>query len=317
MLRAALEQPGAAPRVRVSIGDDAAVLSRPEGEVVWSIDAAVEGVHFRRDLMSLEDAGYRATMAALSDLGAMGAVPVGVLAALTLPRTFEDAELLEMASGQRAAALACETAIVGGNLARGDVLTITTTVLGEAGRPVLRAGASAGDVVALAGPVGLAGAGLAAALRGAAADDPSLGPALAAFRRPTARLIAGRAALERGATAMIDVSDGLATDVTQLADAGGITIELDEGALVEPALARAALALGQDALELALSGGEDYALVATFTMGAELPPSFRRIGRCVPRAADAVVLARADGSRSAVRPSGFDHFSVDPGAPRH
>ncbi len=314
MLRDALAVPTSGSGVRVSIGDDAAVLSRPDAEVVWSIDASVEGVHFRRDLMSLEDAGYRATMAALSDLGAMGARPLGVLAALTLPRDLEDDALLEIAAGQRAAALACGTAVVGGNLARGDVLTITTTVLGTAGAPALRGGARAGDVVALAGPVGLSAAGLAAAARPEAKEDPDLELALRAFRRPVARISEGRIASERGATAMIDVSDGLASDVAQLAEASELTIELEAAALVGPDLERAARALSADPLGLALSGGEDYALIATFGPSAELPPGFRRVGACVPRGPVALVLVDERGERSPLSPRGFDHFG-DPGVP--
>ncbi len=298
----------ALPGVVVGIGDDAAVLSPGPDPLVWTVDAAVDGVHFRRELLTFVDLGYRATMAAASDLAAMGAAPRGVLAALVLPPDVGDDELADLAKGQRAAADALGTAILGGNLARGSELSITTTVLGAAPRPFLRAGALSGDGLWAAGPIGLAAAGLALLLQGRA---PLSAPALVAaqcWRRPEAQIAAGLAA--RGwAHAAIDVSDGLAQDVRHLARAGGVDAILDADAILTPALRAIAAELGKDPLDLALHGGEDYALIVAAPDGAGVP-GFTRIGSIARGAsAGAVRLRREDGTIVAIASHGFDHFA--------
>src|SRR5262249_4934424 len=151
-----------APGVEIGIGDDAAVLDPTAGRrLVWTIDAQVEGVHFRREFLSgWHDAGFRAFMAAASDLAAMGAEPSCALSALELPEPFDDESLDAIALGQRAAADRVHAAIVGGNLSRAPGLAITTTLLGSATRAIARSGAKPGDGVYLAGPIGLASAGL-------------------------------------------------------------------------------------------------------------------------------------------------------------
>jgi thiamine-monophosphate kinase len=309
MLRAALAGPED-PRVLVGIGDDAAVLAPPAEPLVWTVDAAVEGVHFRRDLLSFADLGYRATMAAASDLGAMGARPLGLLAALVLPPALADAELAELARGQREAADALGAAILGGNLARGTELSITTTALGTAARPLGRAGARPGDAIWMAGPVGLAAAGLALLLRGAGAEPELSAPAraaIAAWRRPRARIAEGLRA-SASAVAAIDVSDGLAQDVGHLSRASGVRAILDAAALVGSELHAAAAELGRDPLELALSGGEDYALVVVLRPDASLE-GFAQIGEIAPRGEGPDVwLRRRDGSTGPLVERGFDHF---------
>lgn len=319
---------GAPEGVLAGIGDDAAVLAPGSEPLVWTIDAAVEGVHFRRAWLSLEDLGWRATMAAASDLAAMGARPRGLLAALVLPPDVGDAELAALAAGQRAAADALGTAVIGGNLARGGELSITTTALGAAARPIPRGGARAGDAIWIAGPVGLAAAGLALLERGVdpARITPAERAAIAAWRRPTARIDDGLRAA-RAATAAIDVSDGLAADVAHVARASGVAALLDEAAIAgEAALARAvgeelraaARAIGRDPLDLALHGGEDYALVIALPPGEALA-GFVRIGAFSDRAAlggspSLVALRRSDGSLVPLAERGFDHFAK--GAPR-
>lgn len=307
---------GADPAVLLGIGDDAAVLAPSAEPLVWTIDAAVDGVHFRRDLLSLTDIGYRATMAAVSDLAAMGAAPLGVLSALVLPPAFGDEALGALAEGQRAAVAALGTAVIGGNLARGGELSITTTALGRTPRPLARAGAREGDGIWVAGAVGLAGAGLALLLGGAAGAEERLSEAgraaVAAWRRPRARLEAGLAARGRARCA-IDVSDGLGQDVGHLARASGVRAILDAGALVAPELAAVAAEIGREGVELALQGGEDYALVIGLPPG-EAVAGFRQIGWFeAPSEGSAVALRRADGSVEAVIEKGFDHFSASEG----
>jgi thiamine-monophosphate kinase len=306
VLRRALAT-AADPRVLVGIGDDAAVLAAPADPLVWTVDAAVEGVHFRRDLLALDDLGYRATMAAASDLAAMGAAPLGLLAALVLPPWVTDADLAALARGQHEAAEALGTAVIGGNLARGAELSITTTALGTAAQPLTRAGARPGDAIWMAGLVGLAAAGL-AALERWAAPAVTLASAVAAWRRPRALLAEGIRARGR-AHAAIDVSDGLARDVGHLARASCVRAVLDAASIVGAELGAAAAALGRDPLALALHGGEDYALVVTLPPGESLA-GFAPIGMI--EALDGsppVALRRADGSVVALDERGFDHFS--------
>ena len=176
--------------VVVGIGDDAAVLTPGASSLVWTVDACVDGVHFRREWASLRDIGWRSFMAAASDLAAMGALPRGALAALVLPDAFTDAELDELAEGQRDAASALGTSVIGGNLSSGVELSITTSMLGEAARPVLRSGAKPGDTVAVAGKLGLAAAGLEALQRGVTAQASQ--PAIDAWKRPRALIAGGR-----------------------------------------------------------------------------------------------------------------------------
>ncbi len=305
LLRRALGAGG--EHVLQGIGDDAAVLLPPRLPLVWTVDAAVEGVHFRRDLLGLHDLGYRATMAAASDLAAMGAAPLGLLAALVLPPWVSDADLEALAAGQREAAAELGTAVVGGNLARGAELSITTTALGEAARPLTRAGALPGDAIWMAGPVGLAAAGLEALARGGD-PPPETAPAVAAWRRPMARIAEG---LRAGglAHAAIDVSDGLARDAGHLARAGGVRLVLDAAHLAGDDLRAAAAALGRDPMALALHGGEDYALVVALPPGVVLP-GFARVGVVEPRDhGPAVALRREDGAVVPIDERGFDHFA--------
>lgn len=310
----ALFASGSSPRTMLGIGDDAAVLAPGSNPLVWTVDAQVEGVHFRRDFMSMTDIGYRATMAAVSDLGAMGATPLGMLSALVLPASFSDDDLRALLEGQAEAARETGTPMVGGNLSRGSEISITTTVLGESKRPITRSGAQPGDDIVLAGPLGLSGAGLLllqASLE--APKDPlathaDASPALRAYRRPVARIAAGLAARDH-ATAGIDISDGLARDVGHIAQSSGVAIALDPATLVTPELERAARLVGADPLALALHGGEDFALLMTVPSG-KIPTGFVRIGRVLHggRNAGEVVFAREDGSCVSVEQRGYDHF---------
>jgi thiamine-monophosphate kinase len=291
--------------IDLGIGDDAAVLAPTDESLVWTVDAAVEGVHFRREWMSLEDVGFRSLMAAASDVAAMGARPRGVLSALVLPADFGDESLDSLTRGQAEAAEALATAVVGGNLARGSELSVTTTVLGSALKPLLRKGALPGDVMAVAGPLGLAAAGIAALEKGLSGAAVEL--AIAAYRRPRALVDEGVAAAAR-AHAAIDVSDGLALDAVRLARESGVGLVLDAEKLRKACgsdLGAAAAALGRDPLELALYGGDDYALLVAFPPDAVAPP-FEPVGICTADAG--VFLQRAGGARSELEQRGYDHF---------
>ena len=307
--------------MQVGIGDDAAVLEAmgagaSAGSLVWTVDAQVEGTHFRADWASWEDIGWRSFMAAASDLAAMGAEPVAALSALVLADAVDDAALDALARGQAAASLAARAPVVGGNLARGTETSITTTLLGRAVAPVLRSGARPGDGVWLAGPVGLAGAGL-AVLTQSVQDARILTHAdaaacLTAWRRPVARLEQGRA-LAGVAHAAIDVSDGLAHDTWQLATAGDVIIVLDLAAILAAggeALAAGARLLGGAPEDFALHGGEDYALLAASDRAL---PGFVCIGSVeaasAASAASVRVLLRTASGIAPLEPRGFDHFA--------
>jgi len=294
----------AAPGVEVGIGDDAAVLDAARAaphRLVWTIDEQVEGTHFRRPLLSWRDVGWRTYMAAASDVAAMGADPWCALCAIAVPDDVDDGALAEIARGQREAAEATGAPVVGGNLARGPVLSLATTLLGVAARPVQRRGARAGDGVWMAGRVGLAAAGLRALERGRG-QEASLAEAVAAWRTPRALVAEGRA-MRAVARAAIDVSDGLARDAGHVAEASGVRIVLDEAALLaDRALVDAAAALGGSAVDLALHGGEDYALVAA----SDVPiAGFRRVGEV--REGKGMALRSARGEQD-IEPLGYDHF---------
>ena len=286
--------------IEVGIGDDAAVLATGGERIVWTIDAQVEGTHFRRDFVSWHDIGWRATMAAASDLAAMGARPWCALAALVLSDDVGDEAFDAIAAGQRAASDAIGAPIVGGNLARGRETSISTTFLGRAARPVRRSGARVGDVLWLAGEVGLAAAGLRALVGGV--HDAAVALAIDRWRRPRALVDAGLAMADH-AHAAIDVSDGLARDASHVALASGVCIAIDAAALRTPPLCDAARALGVDPIELALHGGEDYALVVAAAAPID---GFARIGEA--RAGTGVVLVDA-GAERAITPRGYDHFA--------
>jgi thiamine-monophosphate kinase len=292
---------GAGP-IEVGIGDDAAVLGAPRGKrLVWTIDEQVEGTHFRRDLASWSDIGWRSFMAAASDVAAMGAEPWCALAALVVPDDVDDAALEALAGGQRAAADVVGASVVGGNLARGPVLSVATTVLGAGDRATLRSGARPGDTLWMAGRVGLAAAGFRALDQGR--RDDALAQAIAAWQRPRALVAEGRA-MAAVAHAAIDVSDGLACDVGHLVEASAVRVVLDARALLaDPGLVDAARALGADPLELALHGGEDYALVVASPAAIE---GFRRIGDVT---AGRGLALRTDHGEEPLAALGFDHFA--------
>jgi thiamine-monophosphate kinase len=295
------------PQLELGIGDDAAVL-KATGRWVWTVDAAVEHVHFERAWLSLADLGFRSFQAAASDVSAMGGTPIAALSSVVFPPGFADAELNQLARGQRAAARALGCAVVGGNLARGAELSITTTLLGSVKRPLLRSGARVGDELWLCGELGLAAAGLRLLQGGELRGKSSAARrALQAFRRPRAQLASGLE-LSRGAHAAIDISDGLTGDAMHLARASGVALLFDLpllAAALSPALHALAPRLGVSALSLALYGGEDYALLAAGPKRAR-PRSARVVGT-VDKGGGVWLV---DGERRRRAGRGFEHSSA-------
>jgi thiamine-monophosphate kinase len=298
---------GCAPSdgIERGIGDDAAVLrASAERVLVWTVDAQVEDVHFRRGFLSWTDCGYRSFIAAASDISAMGASPWCALSALSLTSDLTDADLERLALGQRDAAEEVGAKIVGGNLSGGGLVTVTTTLLGRARRAVARVGAEPGDGLWMAGEAGLAAAGLLALVRGSA--DPRVEPAVHAWRRPRPRTREGLS-MAVAAHAAIDISDGVALDAARLAEASEVCVVVDRAALLArggDALGRAAEAVGAAALELALGGGEDYALIAASDVPID---GFARVGEI--REGRGVILRDGRAEEPIANPSGFDHFA--------
>jgi len=276
--------PPAPARLRLGSGDDAAV-TLPAGATATSVDALVEGVHFRReDGFSLEDVGAKALATALSDLAAMGAEPGEAYVVLGVPPDLGEAELLALADGLAEVAAETGTAVAGGDVSRSPVLSLAITVVGHAPRPELlisRGGARPGDLLVVTGELGGAAAGLLLLQR------PELGAGLGAETaerlrhrqlRPTARLRAGAALAAAGATAMIDLSDGLAGDAAHVAAQSQAALRIDAAAVpLAKGLAEVAAAAGRDPLELAASGGEDYELLAAIP-AQRLTEAATRIG---------------------------------------
>ncbi|MEW2380881.1 thiamine-phosphate kinase [Micromonospora sp. NPDC047707] len=282
-------------------GDDAAVVAAPDARVVASTDVLVEGRHFRRDWSGARDIGHRAAAANLADVAAMGARPTALLVALCMPADLATAWAEELADGLAAEAATVGASVVGGDMSSSPTLTIAVTALGDLnGRaPVTRAGARPGDVVALAGRTGYAAAGLTVLSRGF--RTPRL--LVEAYRRPEVPYAAGPQAAEAGATAMIDVSDGLLADVGHIARASGVAVDVRRDAFEVPRQMRdAAQALGVDPYTWLLAGGEDHALAATFPPTAPLPEGWRPVG-----AVTAGSGVTVDG-RPWEGPAGWDHF---------
>jgi thiamine-monophosphate kinase len=233
----------------VEIGDDAAVLSLTRGELlVTSVDASVEGRHFRRGWLTPREIGYRAVTAALSDLAAMAARPTGVLVAIGLSDDYRN-ELLAIADGIGDGVAAASTVIRGGNISAASELTITTPVLGVSLEPITRARARAGESVYVTGRLGAVGEALGRLVRG---DDP--GPFRERFAHPSARIHEARWLAARGASACIDISDGLIGDLRHLAAASRVSIAVDAAHI--PCVS------GVTADD-AVSSGEEYELIVT------------------------------------------------------
>ncbi len=309
----------------VGPGDDAAVLAAPDGRFVVTTDMMVHGPDFRLGWSTASDLGAKAVASNLSDIAAMGAVPTGIVVAIAAPLDTPVAFLEEFAAGMSAAchALSPGCGVVGGDLSVSDTLTIVVTAFGDLDGhpPVLRSGARVGDTVAVSGQLGVAGAGLwllfsqgqsgevgryrnpdvelAVSLR---REHPEL---IEAQLAPSPEIALGQLANQALASAMLDVSDGLILDARRICLASGVGMELDPVAIDREAARLRGIdpLVGDAALDLVLTGGEDHVLLATFPVGVAVPPPFRIIGRVVEGTEVRV------GSEPYVKGPGWDPFT--------
>lgn len=293
------------------LGDDCALIPIGSEYLAVSTDISVEGVHFRKDWLTLEEIGWRAAAGALSDLAAVGAEPVGVLTSLALPFKSPPSDAVALMEGIAQAVDAVEGKVLGGDLAGGPVLTIDVTVIGRTVTPVRRSGARIGDGIWVTGSLGGSRAALLAFERG---NEP--GPELrGAFAHPQARIAAGKWLAREGAHAMIDLSDGLVGDASHLAAASEVLVVVElERIPLGTGVNEAAALSGEDPLHFGARGGEDYELLVA------LPPEFST--RQASRLESDVGLrltrigqvhsgtgARFTHSGRSVKLRGYDHFA--------
>ena len=288
-----------AKKVSVGIGDDSAVVSANGNRAVACIDVLSQGVHFRLDWSSAYEVGQKAAAANLADIFAMGAQPTALLVGLALPANTKLQWVLELADGLAAEAAKVNVQVVGGDIVRSEVITISVSALGELNdlNPIRRSGAKPGDTIAIAGKLGYSAAGYLMLSRG--------------FRSPRVLVNAHRAPeppyelakLALNATAMIDVSDGLLSDLGHIAKASNVQMQIDSKLLpISEDLSSAASAFNGNALDWVLNGGEDHAFLATFSSPLDVPSGWTLIGKV--SVGDPEVLV--DGEL--VQPDGWDHF---------
>lgn len=279
-------------------GDDAAAL-RFEGQTVVSTDIVVENVHFRRAWSGARDIGRKVVAVNVSDVESMGAKPVAIVVALAVPSELGEDWILEFGEGVREEAERAGVVLAGGDLSRAEHITACVTALGEVDEPVTRAGAQPGDVIAFAGRLGWAGAGMAALSRGFRSPQDVVQEA----KCPSVPYGQGRVAKEAGATSMIDISDGLLQDLGHIAKASGVAIDIDSLTLeVAEPMERVGAATGKDPIGFVLGGGEDHALVASFPSRKAVPKDWRVIGEV--REGEGVTV---DDETPEIE--GWDHFA--------
>jgi thiamine-monophosphate kinase len=306
-LKSRFELDGGKDELVIGIGDDAAVIDFGNRPAVITVDTQVENVHFRLDLISYRDIGYRAVVAAASDVWAMAAMPSASVVALILPEHLSDESFEELIEGLAEAARATGARVIGGNLSRGDALSVTTTVFGlPIAEPVARDGARVGDSVYVTGTLGAAALGLAVLESGRL--DLEHGPSFAErWRRPP---INGHlaTALAKLATAAVDVSDGCLQDLGHVCTASRVGAAVLAHALpTAPGYRATCEALGLNPIELALTGGEDYELLFTVPPSAKAAIAATRIGEITEDAGVRVVGEH--GQPISLSRTGFRHFS--------
>ena len=293
-------------------GDDAAVLAAPDGRVVASTDLLLEGRHFRTDWSTAYQVGRKAAAQNLADIAAMGAVPTGLLVGLAAPGDLPLGWAKRFAEGLADECALVGVSVAGGDTTRGESIMIAVTALGDLGgrAPVTRAGAHPGDKVAIAGELGWSACGYELLRRDAAAAAAGPQKALARHRSPEPPYAQGPIAALAGATAMIDVSDGLLADLGHIARESDVGIDVEPGAFAIPdELAEAARRLDVDVLKWILTGGEDHALAACYPAAADIPQGWSVVGTVLKRSADSSAPRVTVAGGAWAGPQGWDHFA--------
>ncbi|WP_072341091.1 thiamine-phosphate kinase [Actinomyces urinae] len=303
-------------RTMLGSGDDCALLEAPEGSFLVTADALVEGRHFRRDWSTPGEIGARAAAQNLADIAACGGRASGLVVAMVIPPGSDEDWLIEVVSGFGSEVAKTDAGVVGGDITGGEDFTLAVTAFGYATRVVTRSGGQVGDTVALAGDVGVSGVGLGLLQRGLF-DPQARGAALGVFEYPVSTyrvpkppLNAGPRAAVAGASAMMDISDGLGLDLSRLGKASGVCVSLQSDLLTqfvsahEPWLDLALEAFGMDDPMPLFNLGEDHCLVATFPPRAPIPEEFVPIGTIAPGTSGLVVL---DGEPFEI--GGWDHLA--------
>lgn len=305
MIDRVIARAGLARTSVIGPGDDAAVLSMGEEQLVASTDLLVEGHHFRRDWAQAADIGHRAAAANLADITAMGGLPTGLLVGLALPGELPVSWVAGLYDGLREECEQFGAAVVGGDVVASPTLIIAVTALGDmnGAQPVTRAGAKPGHQVAVAGRLGYAAAGLALLHQGIRSPDS----VVAAYRRPHVPYAAGPQAAALGASAMCDVSDGLVRDAETVAVSSGVRIMLEVSRFpISPTLRAVGTTLATDPLIWVLTGGDDHALLACFPKHVEVPEPWRVVG-WVDGGAGVGIAGLPDQGRE-LAGSGFAHW---------
>lgn len=294
----------------VGHGDDAAVIDMDGRGVCLAVDVLVDEVHFRRDVSSMADVGWKAVAVNCSDMAAMGAKPNVAVVGLCRPASVPVEDIEQLYAGMNEACARWGLRLVGGDTVAAGALAVSVTVLGDidTDKAVRRGGAQVGDRLVVVGSLGGAAAALALVDKGLPADEGLL----AAHRRPVAHVAAGRALAEAGATAMIDVSDGFGADLLHICEASGVAAIVDAEALpLTPGLPTAAEALGRDPLQFAAGGGDDYALLAAVPAG-DAETIARQVGGVLVgelvAGTSGATMRMSDGSSRDLAGQGWDHY---------
>jgi thiamine-monophosphate kinase len=308
VIRRITSRAGMRAGVRVGIGDDAAVL---DDGTVLALDMVVDGIHVRRATHSPGDIGHSALAVNISDIAAMGAVPVAALVGLGLPPDVGADEVDAIYEGIEALAARVGMSIVGGDVSASPVLSLSVSIVGRMSdgiSPVLRSGGRAGDILVMTGPLGASAAGL------MILEDPARGQGISecddlvnAHLRPTPLVADGLHLAEAGARAMLDISDGLLLDADRLARASGLRAEIDLDAVPRaPGVDHVARAAGLDPWVVAATGGEDYQLLAAIPATTGLEPHLTAVGRLVTGSPGVVALR--DGADVTPARLGWEHL---------
>jgi thiamine-monophosphate kinase len=303
----------------IGVGDDAAAWRCQSGTQLGTIDALVEGTHFRLGMLSWEELGWKSLAINVSDIAAMGGSPRYALVSLALPEDTEVDDVVSFYHGMLALAATCGVAVAGGNLSRAPAVIINVAVLGEdgpSGRLLTRSGARGGDMIAVTGHLGGAAAGLSLLTEGRHLDIRTVDLLRQAFVRPVPRVKEGLILAENGVRAAIDLSDGLVSDLSHICRASSLGAHIDLDRL--PLAAGLSESFADRALEWGLSGGEDYELLFTApgrvvqSVRAELDCAVTVVGQMVADPTGTVRVLNADGSEFRLPRGGWDHFARPP-----